>query len=91
MVSIGYTLKGEQGGPTQLVDVAPRAEAVRREMLDEALHIMWALFAGETVTFRGEDRSTENTKLWEQVGGEAHSVFFDWAERELLPELSRVA
>jgi G6PDH family F420-dependent oxidoreductase len=38
---------------------------VRHEMLDEALQIIGALFAGHTVTFRGRYLATENAKLWD--------------------------
>src|SRR4051812_26353613 len=37
---------------------------VRHEMLEEALEIIGALFAGETVTYRGKHLATEHAKLW---------------------------
>jgi G6PDH family F420-dependent oxidoreductase len=38
---------------------------IRHQMLEEALDIIRALFAGETVTYRGEFLETENAKLWD--------------------------
>ncbi len=46
------------GAPWPQVDV-------RHEMLEEALEIISRLFAGETVTFRGQHLSTEAAKLWD--------------------------
>jgi G6PDH family F420-dependent oxidoreductase len=38
---------------------------IRHEMLVEALEIIRALFAGETLTFRGEHLEAENARLWD--------------------------
>jgi G6PDH family F420-dependent oxidoreductase len=38
---------------------------VRHDRLRDALEIIRALFAGETVTFRGDHLETENAKLWD--------------------------
>jgi G6PDH family F420-dependent oxidoreductase len=38
---------------------------VRHEMLDEALQIIHAMFAGETVTFRGRHLQAEAARLWD--------------------------
>jgi G6PDH family F420-dependent oxidoreductase len=38
---------------------------VRHDRLRDALEIIHALFAGETVTFRGDHLETENAKLWD--------------------------
>jgi G6PDH family F420-dependent oxidoreductase len=38
---------------------------IRHEMLRDALQIIRALFAGETLTYRGEHLQTENAKLWD--------------------------
>jgi G6PDH family F420-dependent oxidoreductase len=39
---------------------------VRHEMLRDALHIIGPLFAGETVTYRGEHLETEAAHLWDR-------------------------
>src|SRR5207237_7020851 len=38
---------------------------LRHEMLEEALQIITGLFAGETVTLRGQHLEAENAKLWD--------------------------
>ena len=38
---------------------------IRHEMLRDAVEIIRALFAGETVTYRGEYLQAENAKLWD--------------------------
>jgi len=38
---------------------------IRHDMLEEAVEIIRGLFAGETVTYRGQHLATENAKLWD--------------------------
>lgn len=77
MVSIGYTIMGEQSGPKQLVDDAVRAEAAGFEFLAASDHYNPKKFV---------DAGFTHVALV-QIGGENQSEFLEWSQSQLLPAL----